>query len=162
MGRPDGTQPVRRHAETGKRVGEVVTLGLIRSWSTRQEHPVSSTGTTRAHATPLSPSATSPPRLSATSSGSSPGVTGLAVAVPPAREQRRPQPDFTTDLFCKRLNRWLRVCEVKDATGSAVTVSSHQFRHTLATRILNMGVPQHILQQMLGHVGADTVATYVD
>ena len=26
--------------------------------------------------------------------------------------------------------------------------------------MLNLGVPQHIVQQMLGHVGADTVATY--
>jgi hypothetical protein len=54
----------------------------------------------------------------------------------------------------------MRACGVKDAAGEPVTVSSHQFRHTLATRMLNLGVPQHIVQQMLGHARADTVATY--
>jgi hypothetical protein len=44
--------------------------------------------------------------------------------------------------------------------GELVTVTSHQFRHTMATRMLNLGVPQHIVQQMLGHARADTVATY--
>lgn len=31
---------------------------------------------------------------------------------------------------------------------------------TSLTTGFNLGVPQHIVQQMLGHVGADTVATY--
>jgi integrase len=67
---------------------------------------------------------------------------------------------YTTGTFNDRLNRWMRTCEVKDAAGNPVTVSSHQFRHTMATRMLNLGVPQHIVQQMLGHARADTVATY--
>jgi integrase len=67
---------------------------------------------------------------------------------------------YTTGTFNERLTRWMQACGVKDAAGEPVTVSSHQFRHTLATRMLNLGVPQHIVQQMLGHARADTVATY--
>ena len=147
--------------ETGKRVGEVVTLG-------RDPVLVDSTG--------------APCLLYRDHKGRRDAIVPISdVATAAIRDQQRivalespdspwlfPRPGsnadnsrhFTTDTFCKRLNRWLRACEVKDAAGRPVTVASHQFRHTLATRMLNMGVPQHIVQQMLGHVGADTVATY--
>ena len=82
------------------------------------------------------------------------------MALPTPRERRGRQSPLHQRPFNKRLNRWLRRCDVRDAAGNPVTVSSHQFRHTLATRMLNRGVAQHIVQQMLGHVGADTVATY--
>lgn len=62
--------------------------------------------------------------------------------------------------FNRQLNRWMQTCRVVDASGRPVTVSSHQFRHTMATRMLNLGVPQHIVQQLLGHATADTVAIY--
>ena len=35
--------------------------------------------------------------------------------------------------------------------AAAVRVTSHQFRHTLGTRLINAGVPQHVMQRVLGH-----------
>lgn len=67
---------------------------------------------------------------------------------------------YSSPAFNQQLDRWLTKCDIRGADGEPVKVTSHQFRHTLATRMLNLGVPQHIVQQMLGHVGADTVATY--
>ncbi|MBK5222747.1 MAG: tyrosine-type recombinase/integrase [Acidimicrobiia bacterium] len=32
-----------------------------------------------------------------------------------------------------------------------VRVTAHQFRHTLGTRLINQGVPQHVIQRLLGH-----------
>lgn len=147
--------------ETGKRVGEVVTLG-------RDPVLVDSTG--------------APCLLYRDHKGNRDAIVPISdVAAAAIRDQQRivalecpastwlfPRPASNADgsrhysgqLFGNRLNRWLRRCDVKDARGDPVTVSSHQFRHTMATRMLNLGVPQHIVQQMLGHVGADTVATY--
>jgi integrase len=51
---------------------------------------------------------------------------------------------YNADLFGGRLNRWLRQCDVTDAAGAAVTVSSYQFRHTLATRMFQPRRPPSI------------------
>jgi integrase len=34
-------------------------------------------------------------------------------------------------------------------------VTGHQFRHTLGTRLINSGVPQHVVQKLLGHYVGD-------
>jgi len=37
---------------------------------------------------------------------------------------------------------------------------THQFRHTVGTRMINNGVPQHIVQRYLGHESPEMTATY--
>ena len=39
-------------------------------------------------------------------------------------------------------------------------MTGHQFRHTLGTRLINGGVPQHIVQRMLGHASPHMTAHY--
>ena len=39
-------------------------------------------------------------------------------------------------------------------------VSAHRFRHTLGTRLINQGVPQHVVQRLLGHASPQMTATY--
>jgi integrase len=39
------------------------------------------------------------------------------------------------------MRRWLAEGEVRDARGQHVNVTAHQFRHTLATRMINNEVP---------------------
>jgi hypothetical protein len=39
-------------------------------------------------------------------------------------------------------------------------VTAHQFRHTLGSRLINSGVPQHIVQRMLGHASPHMTAHY--
>lgn len=41
--------------------------------------------------------------------------------------------------------------DIRDASGRPWNFQSHQFRHTVGTRMINNGVPQHIVQRYLGH-----------
>jgi integrase/recombinase XerD len=41
--------------------------------------------------------------------------------------------------------------EICDSSGKVWNFQSHQFRHTVGTRMINNGVPQHIIQRYLGH-----------
>jgi integrase len=59
-----------------------------------------------------------------------------------------------------RLSRWERDIGLHDEFGQPVVVTAHQFRHTLGTRMINQGVPQHIVQKMLGHASPQMTARY--
>ena len=50
-----------------------------------------------------------------------------------------------------RIQRWLAGSEVRDAFGERVHVSVHQFRHTLATRMVNNEVPLMVIKGILDH-----------
>jgi len=42
---------------------------------------------------------------------------------------------------------------VRDSTGSVIDFNrTHRFRHTVATSLLNTGVPLHVVQRYLGHL----------
>ena len=49
---------------------------------------------------------------------------------------------------------------LRDHAGQPVTVTGHQFRHTLGTRLINSGVPQHVVQKLLGHASPHMTAHY--
>ncbi|MGH3116260.1 MAG: tyrosine-type recombinase/integrase [Gaiellales bacterium] len=51
----------------------------------------------------------------------------------------------------RQLGRWQKAIGVRDETGQPVRVHAHQFRHTVGTRLINAGVPQHVIQKLLGH-----------
>lgn len=50
--------------------------------------------------------------------------------------------------------------DIKDNSGKRWNFQSHQFRHTVATRMINNGVPQHIIQRYLGHDSPEMTARY--
>jgi integrase len=60
----------------------------------------------------------------------------------------------------QRLERWLRDCDIRDATGRPVRVNSHQFRHTLGTRMINNEVSLETVQRMLDHATPKMTARY--
>ena len=60
----------------------------------------------------------------------------------------------------ERFVRWQQQIGLHDETGQAVTVTLHQFRHTLGTRMINIGVPQHVIQRLLGHASPQMTARY--
>jgi integrase len=49
---------------------------------------------------------------------------------------------------------------VRDATGALFRVHPHGFRHTVGTRMINNDVPQHVVQQFLGHESPSMTARY--
>ena len=51
--------------------------------------------------------------------------------------------------------------DVRDSTGALVDFNrTHRFRHTVATRLLNSGIPLHVLQRYLGHLPPTMSMTY--
>lgn len=67
---------------------------------------------------------------------------------------------FSYATFRERLARWETAIGLHDEAGQPVKVTAHQFRHTLGTRMINQGVPQHVVQKMLGHVTPQMTARY--
>jgi len=76
----------------------------------------------------------------------------------------RSNPDGTLPYSCEtlrgRLARWLEDCEIRDPSGRAVHVTPHQFRHTLATRLVNNEVPLDTVQRLLEHNSPEMTARY--
>lgn len=67
---------------------------------------------------------------------------------------------FSYATLRQRLATWQHVIALHDETGQPVSVTAHQFRHTLGTRLINAGVPQHVVQKMLGHASPQMTARY--
>ncbi|PMB24336.1 recombinase XerD [Fischerella thermalis CCMEE 5198] len=63
-----------------------------------------------------------------------------------------PEPKVITgNSFIKHLKKIAEDYEIKDKSGKIWDFQTHQFRHTVGTRMINAGVPQHIVQRYLGH-----------
>lgn len=59
-----------------------------------------------------------------------------------------------------QLGNWQKAIDVRDEAGQPVRVHAHQFRHTVGTRLINAGVPQHVIQRLLGHASPRMTARY--
>jgi integrase len=67
---------------------------------------------------------------------------------------------YSHSTFSRQLAHWQRVIGLHDQAGQPVTVTGHQFRHTLGTRLINSGVPQHVVQKLLGHASPHMTGHY--
>jgi integrase len=74
----------------------------------------------------------------------------LFLAAQMNRNGDRPYPGGTLHA---RLSELARRLDVRDAAGALVDFNrTHRFRHTVATNLLNTGVPIHVLQRYMGHL----------
>jgi integrase/recombinase XerD len=62
--------------------------------------------------------------------------------------------------FANRINRLAYDHDIRGADGKLFRFQSHQFRHTVGTRMVNLGVPHHIIQRYLGHKGPEMTSRY--
>jgi hypothetical protein len=62
--------------------------------------------------------------------------------------------------FSNRINRLAYDHDIRDAAGKLFRFQAHQFRHTVGTRMINLGVPHHIIQRYLGHKGPEMTSRY--
>jgi integrase len=62
--------------------------------------------------------------------------------------------------FAHRINRVAYEHQIRDAAGKLFRFQSHQFRHTVGTRMVNLGVPHHFIQRYLGHLGPEMTSRY--
>ena len=60
----------------------------------------------------------------------------------------------------QQLRDWQRHIGLHDEAGQPVRAHAHQFRHTVGTRLINAGVPQHVIQRLLGHASPRMTARY--
>lgn len=69
-----------------------------------------------------------------------------------SREHYYPEPKvMTPSSFSIYINRLSEEENITDSNGKIWRFQSHQFRHTVGTRMINNDVPQHIIQKYLGH-----------
>ena len=80
---------------------------------------------------------------------------------------RRASPEFipehkvmTDRSFANHLKSLAEQFNICDNTGKLWNFQTHQFRHTVGTRMINNGVPQHIVQRYLGHDSPQMTMTY--
>jgi len=85
---------------------------------------------------------------------------GPAVLFPAAHSNPDGDRAFNYATLRQRFVRWQRTIGLHDETGRPVAVTAHQFRHTLGTRMINKGVPQHVIQRLLGHASPQMTARY--
>ena len=62
--------------------------------------------------------------------------------------------------FAQRINRLAYDHQIRDVGGKLFRFQSHQFRHTVGTRMVNLGVPHHFIQRYLGHLGPEMTSRY--
>jgi integrase len=67
---------------------------------------------------------------------------------------------FSYSTLEARLRRWQDDLNLRDESGRPYRATAHQFRHTLGTRMINQGIPEHVVQRLLGHASADMTARY--
>ena len=64
------------------------------------------------------------------------------------------------DTFRVKLNELAYEEKITDSNGEIFRFHAHAFRHTVGTRMINNGVPQHIVQKFLGHESPEMTARY--
>ena len=57
-------------------------------------------------------------------------------------------------------NAWQKRIGLHDEADRPVHVSLHQLRHTFGTRLINSGVPQHVIQRLLCHASPEMTTFY--
>jgi integrase len=82
---------------------------------------------------------------------------GSAWLFPSRSDQHLPLP---YDTFRLAFGCWQARIGLHDETGCATSVTIHRLRHTLGTRLINSGVPEHVIQRLLGHASPAMTAVY--
>ena len=57
---------------------------------------------------------------------------------------------------------WQSRIGLHDEKGCATNVTVHRLHHTFGTRMINSGVPQHVIQRLLGHASPTMTAVYAN
>ncbi|HDG1015153.1 TPA: phage integrase family protein [Staphylococcus aureus] len=64
------------------------------------------------------------------------------------------------ETFRGELNKLAYEQNIEDKSGEIYRFHAHAFRHTVGTRMINNGVPQHIVQKFLGHESPEMTSRY--
>lgn len=59
-----------------------------------------------------------------------------------------------------QIYKWFVDCDIRDEHGAPVHLTPHQWRHTFATRLINLGVSQEVIRKLLDHSSLEMTAHY--
>jgi Phage integrase family len=62
--------------------------------------------------------------------------------------------------FARAINYLAVRKDIRDSTGHIWRFQPHQFRHTFGTRLINRGIPQHVVQRLMGHKSPAMTSQY--
>jgi len=68
---------------------------------------------------------------------------------------------FKQTQFSRAINDLAVERNIVDYTGKLWRFKSHGFRHSVGTRMANLGVPQHVIQKYLGHESPEMTCRYI-
>lgn len=78
-----------------------------------------------------------------------------------AQKNRNGDRPYSSNTLRQLLTRLAQRLDVRDGTGRLIDFNrTHRFRHTVATGLLNLGVPLHVVQRHLGHLTPTMTMTY--
>ena len=80
--------------------------------------------------------------------------------LPSSRANAAGQEPLPGGTLRRQMRRWLAEGDVRDARGQHVNVTAHQFRHTLATRMINNEVPLSVIGRLLDHSSTAMTEVY--
>ena len=73
----------------------------------------------------------------------------------------QPKPKVMSDhSFINFLRKLTQEFDIKDKSGKRWNFQTHQFRHTVGCRMVNLGIPLHIIQRYLGHESPTMTMVY--
>jgi integrase len=84
---------------------------------------------------------------------------GFPYLFPTPKPRGKGQP-ITYTYFNYALKKLAYDKQICDESGKVYQFQSHQFRHTVGTRMVNQGVPIHIVQRYLGHTSLEMTLQY--
>jgi len=73
---------------------------------------------------------------------------------------RRDETPLKQDTIRTKLNELSYAEKIVDNKGKVFHFHSHAFRHTVGTKMINNGVPQHIVQKFLGNESPEMTSRY--
>lgn len=76
------------------------------------------------------------------------------------RKSKRPGSQWRRKTILLHLNNLAKYKKILGPSGEIWHFDSHSFRHTTGTRMINSGVPQHIIQQYFGHESPTMTSIY--
>jgi integrase len=77
------------------------------------------------------------------------------------QRNRRSQEHYTSSRFRHQMVKLVKLADLRGDDGQPLGLTTtHRFRHTKATSLLNAGVPLHVVQRYLGHTSPEMAMHY--
>jgi hypothetical protein len=67
---------------------------------------------------------------------------------------------FPTHVYNQHLKQWAEAAQIVEESGQPTKLTAHRWRHTYATRLVNLGVRLEVVKALLDHATLDMASHY--